>query len=134
MIRKLLDQKPFNNFHVQGKLVDDPVKEFNEDNQIIVFFKIKTRFNNTTVSIPMMLTGRDCDVFVTKYQKGDQIVVDGMFVSIDNKTHLWITNHQLVKKNTRIKQEEDKFQKVVELYSLEGMERREKNGEKNTKK
>ena len=132
MIRKLVSQQKINNFHVQGKLVDDPVKELNEDNQIIVFFKIKTRFNNTTVTIPMIITGRDCDVFATKYAKGDQIVVDGMFISINQKTHLWVTNHSLVKKNTKPKEVEDRFQKVVELYSLEGIERREKknNGKK----
>lgn len=132
MIRKLVNQQKINNFHVQGKLVDDPVKELNEDNQIIVFFKIKTRFNNTTVAIPMIITGRDCDVFATKYAKGDQIVVDGMFISINQKTHLWVTNHSLVKKNTKPKEVEDRFQKVVELYSLEGIERREKkqNGKK----
>ena len=132
MIRKLVNQQKINNFHVQGKLVDDPVKEFNEDEQMIVFFKIKTRFNNTTVTIPMIIAGRDCDVFATKYQKGDQIVVNGMFIAINKKTQLWVTNHSLVKKNTKPKEVEDRFQKVVELYSLEGIERREKkqNGKK----
>ena len=79
----------------------------------------------------MIITGRDCDVFATKYGKGDQIVVDGMFISINKTTHLWVTNHQLVKKNIKTKEVEDRFQKVVELYSLEGIERREKkNGKK----
>lgn len=125
-----MNQTKVNNFHLQGKLIDDPEKDFNEDNQIIVFFKLRTRFNNTHVDIPLILTGENCDSFATLFQKGDQIVVNGMFVQMNRKLHLWVTNYQLVKKNTVSKDIEDRFQKTVELYSIEGIERREKDGKK----
>ena len=125
-----MNQQKINNFHIQGKLIDDPVKDFNEDNQVIVFFKLRTRFNNTYVDTPLILTGENCDAFATLFHKGDQLVVNGMFIQIDKKLHLWVTNYQLVKKNTVNKDVVDRFQKTVELYSIEGIERREKDGKK----
>jgi len=130
MVRKLVEQKKFNNFHIQGKLVDNPVKQFNEDNQILVFFKLRTRFNNTYVDVPLVITGSSSDAFATLYQKGDQIEVDGMFVSLNGNTTLWVTNYILVKKCSKQKEVINKFQEVCELYSLEGIERREKNGKR----
>ena len=130
MVRKLVEQKKFNSFHIQGKLVDNPVKQFNEDNQILVFFKLRTRFNNTYVDVPLVITGSSSDAFATIYQKGDQIEVDGMFVSLNGNTTLWVTNYILVKKCSKQKEVINKFQEVCELYSLEGIERREKNGKR----
>lgn len=126
-------QKKINSFHIQGKLVDDPIKDFNEDNKIIVFFKIRTRFNNTYVDVPLILTGKNSDAFATLFRKGDTLSVDGMFVSIDKSVHLWVNDYLLVKKNTKEKEVEDKFKKTVELYSLEGIERRKKSNVKKSK-
>ncbi|MGN0960998.1 MAG: hypothetical protein ACI4PF_02220 [Christensenellales bacterium] len=129
MIQKLMNQQSINNFHVQGRLVEDPIKKFNEENKIFVFFKIRTKFNNSYVDIPMVITGRDSDVFATIYAQGDQIAVDGMFISLNRKTLLWITQHRLVKKYTKGKKVIDEFKETVELYSLEGIERRKNNNE-----
>lgn len=125
MTEKLERQKFYNNFHVQGKLVEDPKKEINEDNQLIVLFRLKTVFANTKPELSFLLSGTTCDSFATKFRKGDEIAVDGMFITMDGKTFLYVTHHQLIRKNTRPKDVEDRFRKTVELYSLEAIERRE---------
>lgn len=127
MTSKLFDQKTINAFRIIGHLTEEPVKDYNELNKIVVFFKIKTRFNNTSVTLPMMLTGSKCDAFATTINKGDLLKVDGMFMSLDNKVQLFVTGYALLKKNSKQLEVEDKFKKIVELYSLEGIERRSKN-------
>ena len=127
MTEKLERQKRYNFFHVQGKLVDDPKKDYNDDNQLIVFFRMKTVFSNTKPELNFILSGPTCDSFATKFRQGDEIAVEGMFINLDGKPYLWVTHHQLVRKNTRPKDVEDRFRKTVELYSLEAIERREAN-------
>ena len=129
MVSKIARQQARNFFKVIGNLCDNPQKGFTVDSQLFVFFKVRTRFNNSYVDVPIIITGSTGDAFATKYKAGDLIYVEGMFINLDNKIQLWTTHHKLIKQSKKKPEVIDNFKKTVELYSLDAIDRRDKQWE-----
>lgn len=120
----------FNNFHIQGYIASTPQKRFTKTNKVVTYFNLLVMSYHHQLEIPLLMSGNLCEAFATMYDKGDEIEVDGTFIKMDEKIRLLVTKYRLIKKNTTQKNIVDKFQKVIELYSIERIKERENKNEK----